>query len=349
MSIATSSHHLQHRLKIAVQTVGWTYSLFWKMCPLQRVLVWNDGYYNGGIKTVKTVIPMEDTTEEVTLELQRSQRLKELYDMLSAGEGNNQPPEAAKRPAAGALSPEDLTETEWFYLMCISFSFPPGIGLPGKAFVKRQHEWLITANETNSSVFIRAVLAKTVVCIPILDDVVELGTTLKVEEDYSFIQTIKALFITNHHQELVMKLALSQNSTSNPTTTSASSSSSTTLNPTDKYQINEVEDEEENEGDEEEPVLILSGSGPETEADKNDLDEHRHDQEQRAMELTMQLDGDDMPEDIRIGSDDGSNTNVEYDNSDLNMFVGANINRNVIMPTSNFRLAFSLFHAFLFE
>lgn len=86
-----------------------------------RILEWGDGYYNGTIKTRKTVQPMEVTTEDAAL--QRSRQLRELYDALSAGETN--PP--ARRPCA-ALSPEDLTETEWFYLMCVSFSFPPGLG-----------------------------------------------------------------------------------------------------------------------------------------------------------------------------------------------------------------------------
>ena len=86
-----------------------------------RILVWADGYYNGAIKTRKTVQPMEVSAEEASL--QRSQQLRELYDSLSAGETN--PP--TRRPSA-ALSPEDLTESEWFYLMCVSFSFPPGVG-----------------------------------------------------------------------------------------------------------------------------------------------------------------------------------------------------------------------------
>lgn len=86
-----------------------------------RVLVWADGYYNGAIKTRKMVQPVEATAEEVSL--QRSQQLRELYESLSLGE-DNQP---SRRPCA-ALSPEDLTESEWFYLMCISFFFPPGVG-----------------------------------------------------------------------------------------------------------------------------------------------------------------------------------------------------------------------------
>ncbi|KAF2325161.1 hypothetical protein GH714_024760 [Hevea brasiliensis] len=85
----------------------------------QRILVWGDGYYNGAIKTRKTVQPMEVGAVEASL--QRSQQLRDLYESLSAGETK----QTARRPSA-ALSPEDLTESEWFYLMCVSFSFPPG-------------------------------------------------------------------------------------------------------------------------------------------------------------------------------------------------------------------------------
>ncbi|RZS18866.1 hypothetical protein BHM03_00051193, partial [Ensete ventricosum] len=119
--VAPPSTGLQQALQAAVQSVHWTYSLFWQVCPQQGTLVWGDGYYNGGIKTRKTVQPVEVSTEEASL--QRSQQLRELFESLSSGEANL----PARRPCA-ALSPEDLTEAEWFYLMCISFSFPPGVG-----------------------------------------------------------------------------------------------------------------------------------------------------------------------------------------------------------------------------
>lgn len=98
---------------VCLKLLNWWY--------IWRILVWGDGYYNGAIKTRKTVQPMEVSAEEASL--QRSQQLRELYESLSAGDTN--PP--ARRPCA-ALSPEDLTESEWFYLMCVSFSFPPGVG-----------------------------------------------------------------------------------------------------------------------------------------------------------------------------------------------------------------------------
>ncbi|KAL9263341.1 Transcription factor BHLH42-like protein [Drosera capensis] len=229
MAAPAPGSRLQQMLQASVQAVQWTYSLFWQYCPQQGMLVWADGYYNGAIKTRKTVQPMEVSTEEASL--QRSQQLRELYDSLSAGE-TNQP---AKRPCA-ALSPEDLTESEWFYLMCVSFSFPPGVCVAGRAYSKRQHVWLTGANEVDSKIFSRAILAKsariqTVVCIPLLDGVVELGTTERVQEDTSFVQHIGTFFPDHHghHQPPLIhhhipppKPALSEHSTSNPAPTTSS-------------------------------------------------------------------------------------------------------------------------------
>lgn len=55
--------------------------------------------------------------------LQRSEQLRELYESLSDGEANSQ----ARRPLA-SLSPEDLADAEWYYLVCMSFVFNIGEG-----------------------------------------------------------------------------------------------------------------------------------------------------------------------------------------------------------------------------
>ncbi|CAL0320575.1 unnamed protein product [Lupinus luteus] len=228
----------------------------------KRILVWGDGYYNGAIKTRKTVQPMEVSAEEATL--QRSQQLRELYETLSAGETNL----PTRRPCA-ALSPEDLTESEWFYLMCVSFSFPPGVGLPGKAYARRQHLWLGGADEVDSKTFSRAILAKsahiqTVVCIPLLDGVVELGTTDKVQEDFNFIQHITTFFTDiphfhHHHNHYPPppKPALSEHSTSNPTSSSDhitavmyTAADIPATNVPKEDDMDEEEEEEEEEEDE---------------------------------------------------------------------------------------------------
>lgn len=325
MAVAPPSSRLQNMLQAAVQSVQWTYSLFWQLCPQQGILVWGDGYYNGAIKTRKTVQPMEVSAEEASL--QRSQQLRELYESLSAGE-TNQP---ARRPCA-ALSPEDLTESEWFYLMCVSFSFPPGVGLPGKAYARRQHVWLTGANEMDSKTFSRAILAKsariqTVVCIPLLDGVVEFGTTDKVQEDLGFIQRVKSFFTDHHHHHHPPppppKPALSEHSTSNPTTSSDHSRFrsppippmyGTTDPPTNTNQDDEDEEEEDDDEEEEE-----DGSDSEAETGRNIRSVPSQVPNIQAVTTTaavaepselMQLE---MSEDIRLGSPDDGSNNLDSD------------------------------------
>nr|WDQ29613.1 transcription factor MYC4 [Santalum album] len=317
------STRLQSMLQTAVQSVQWTYSLFWQFCPQQGILVWGDGYYNGAIKTRKTVQPVEVSTEEASL--QRSQQLRELYDSLSAGDTNSQQP--PRRPSA-SLSPEDLTESEWFYLMCVSFSFPPGIGLPGKAYSKRQHVWLTGANEVDSKVFSRAILAKsariqTVMCIPLLDGVVELGTTDKVQEDHGLIRRVKSVFTNHSNDPPPPKPALSEHSTSNPVSSAAA------LHPTlyagaaaadpDGEEEEEGDDDDDDDDDDEDDGGGGGGGGAESESEagngQNNMDfSVRHVEAMgvgtaEPSEL-MQLE---MSEDIRIGSPDDGSNNLDCD------------------------------------
>ncbi|NP_001312452.1 basic helix-loop-helix protein A-like [Nicotiana tabacum] len=299
---------MQTMLQKAVQSVQWTYTLFWQLCSQQGVLVWRDGYYNGAIKTRKTVQPMEVSAEEASLH--RSQQLRELYESLSAGE-SNQP---ARRPSA-ALSPEDLTESEWFYLMCVSFSFPPGIGLPGKAYSKKHHIWIMCANEVDSKVFCRAILAKsariqTVVCIPLLDGVLELGTTERVQEDIGFINHVKSFF-TEQQQPQPPKPALSEHSTSNSTTFSEPHFYSGNTPPSGNADIAQQdggaageEDEEEEEEEDDEAELDSDSI-----AIQSEVGGAANPIAAEASEL-MQLD---MSEAIRLGSPDDGSNNMDSD------------------------------------
>ncbi|TYI15875.1 hypothetical protein ES332_A08G217300v1 [Gossypium tomentosum] len=326
---APPSSRLQKMLQAAVQSVQWTYSLFWQICPQQGILIWSDGYYNGAIKTRKTVQPMEVSTEEASL--QRSQQLRELYDSLSSGD-TNQP---ARRPSA-ALSPEDLTESEWFYLMCVSFSFPPGVGLPGKAYARRQHVWLTGANEVDSKTFSRAILAKsaciqTVLCIPILDGVLELGYTEKVQEDLGLVQHVKTFFNDGQAPNPPPpKPALSEHSTSNPAASLdytrfhspsvplvyAAADPPVTADQGENNNVDEEEEEEEDDDDEEgdeEPESYSAETGRNTQQvpTENTLAVVAAEEPSELMQL-------DMSEDIKLGSPDDASNNLD---SDFNMLA----------------------------
>ncbi|KAJ6703584.1 TRANSCRIPTION FACTOR EGL1 [Salix viminalis] len=186
--------NLKKQLALAVRSIQWSYAIFWSNSTRQPgVLEWADGFYNGDIKTRKTVQSIELNEDEFGL--QRSEQLRELYESLSAGEANPQ----ARRHSA-ALSPEDLTDTEWYYLVCMSFVFDNGQGLPGTTLANGYHTWLCNAPSAGSKIFSRSLLAKsasiqTVVCFPFMSGVVELGVSEQVLEDPSLIQHIKTSFL----------------------------------------------------------------------------------------------------------------------------------------------------------
>ncbi|WCJ22793.1 basic helix-loop-helix (bHLH) DNA-binding superfamily protein [Euphorbia peplus] len=178
--------NLRRQLAVAVRSIQWSYAIFWSLSTKQQgVLEWKDGYYNGDIKTMKTLQAMELKHDKIGL--QRSEQLRELYNALLEEETEQQ----TKRPVA-ALSPEDLSDAEWYYLVCMSFVFTPGQSLPGKALANKETIWLCDAEYADNKVFSRSLLAKTVICFPHLDGVIEMGVTEPVPEDPNLVQHIKA-------------------------------------------------------------------------------------------------------------------------------------------------------------
>ncbi|KAL6979576.1 endoglucanase 3 [Sarracenia purpurea var. burkii] len=150
--------NIRKQLAVIVGSIQWSYAIFWSISTTQPgVLEWDNGYYNGNIKTRKTVQAAEFNADRSGLE--RSEQLRELYKSLSTGQSCPQ----ATRPLA-ALSPEDLTDTEWYYLLSMSFMFNIGQGLPGRTLANGQPIWLCNAHHADSQVFSRSLLAKASLC-----------------------------------------------------------------------------------------------------------------------------------------------------------------------------------------
>ncbi|KAG6399328.1 hypothetical protein SASPL_140804 [Salvia splendens] len=146
--------NLGKQLALAVRSTQWSYAIFWSFSAKQSgALGWTEGYYNGDIKTRKTVQAVELNSDP--LGLQRTDQLRELFESLSLGESSPQP----KRPTA-ALSPEDLTDTEWYFLVCMSFVFNVGQGLPGRSYAENETIWLRNAHLADTKLFSRSLLAK---------------------------------------------------------------------------------------------------------------------------------------------------------------------------------------------
>uniref|UniRef100_A0A0E0LIH0 Uncharacterized protein n=1 Tax=Oryza punctata TaxID=4537 RepID=A0A0E0LIH0_ORYPU len=298
-SIAMAGGEAQAALQAVAQSLRWTYSLLWQLCPHKgSSLVWAEGHYNGAVKTRKSTVMQppagasaaaaaeEEEDDADHAARHRSRQLRELYDWLQqAGEnasgGGVQTSTAASRRPGAALSPEDLTETEWFFLMSASYSFPPGVGLPGRAFARRGHVWLTGANEVDSKVFLRAILAKTVVCIPVVDGVLEIGTTEKVEEDMGLIQYARGIFMDQHG--IHMKPTLSQHSTSNPVTNTHQHPIQVQMqlgitSQTKFDYSDELNAEEENDETEEEGMLGSDTNNTDTERNSGQLQMQMQDQ-----------------------------------------------------------------------
>ncbi|OQU81556.1 hypothetical protein SORBI_3006G076900 [Sorghum bicolor] len=158
------------------------------------MLTWTDGFYNGEVKTRKISNSVKLTADQLVM--QRSEQLRQLYEALLSGECDRR---AAPARPVGSLSPEDLGDTEWYYVICMTYAFRPGQGLPGRSFASNEHVWLRNAHLADSKAFPRALLAKSasiqlIVCIPVMGGVLELGTTNRVPEDPGLVSRATAAF-----------------------------------------------------------------------------------------------------------------------------------------------------------
>ncbi|TKY52614.1 Basic helix-loop-helix protein A [Spatholobus suberectus] len=171
---------------------------------------------------------------------------------------------------------------------------------------------------------------QTVVCIPLLDGVVELGTTDKVQEDLNLIQRVKSFFV-DHNSPLPPKPALSEHSTSNPTSSSDhvpavmyTVADPPAANPSQNDDMDEDEEEEDDdEEEEEEEEAEESGSEDETGgrvARRTPTPDAAGPAAAEPSEL-MQLE---MSEDIRVGSPNDGSNNLDSDFHLLAVSQGGN-------------------------
>ncbi|CAN8245502.1 unnamed protein product [Cochlearia groenlandica] len=180
----TLPENLKKQLSVSVRNIQWSYGIFWSVSASQP-----------GRSQSRQEVKADK------LGLERSEQLRELYDSLSVAESSTSGgSQVTRRSSAAALSPEDLTDTEWYYLVCMSFVFNIDEGIPGGALANGEPIWLCNAHTADSKVFTRSLLAKsaslqTVVCFPFLGGVLEIGTTEHITEDLNVIQCVKTLFL----------------------------------------------------------------------------------------------------------------------------------------------------------
>lgn len=185
---------LQQRLQSVVENFPetWTYAIFWQLTHSsqgqQQVLGWGDGYFNPkeGEQAASRQV------SEADLQLRRK-IISELQTLIRLSGGDD--------PTASGLDflDADVTEAECFYLLSMWYSFPLGLGTPGLAFATSSYLWLTGANQTQNRDCPRTELAhrfriRTMLCVPTLHGVVELGSTELINENVNFVQLVKNSF-----------------------------------------------------------------------------------------------------------------------------------------------------------
>ncbi|KAL1223777.1 Transcription factor bHLH28 [Cardamine amara subsp. amara] len=175
----------------------WTYAIFWKPSYYnfsgESVLKWGDGFYNGKEEMTrqrkKKTSPLSPVEKE-----RRSKVIGELRAMIS-----DEAFPVFEEDFDDAEDDVEMTDTEWFYLVSMTWSFSSGSGLAGKAFTTYNPVWVTGSDQIYGSGCDRAKQGadsglQTIVCIPSHNGVLELGSTEEIRSNSDLFNKIRFLF-----------------------------------------------------------------------------------------------------------------------------------------------------------
>ncbi|XP_010538366.1 PREDICTED: transcription factor MYC2-like [Tarenaya hassleriana] len=184
---------LQQRLHALIEGAheGWTYAIFWQLSydfSGAAVLGWGDGYYKG---EEDKACPRPRATTSFSSSADQEHRkkvLRELNSLISGG----------ALPSDDAVD-EEVTDTEWFFLVSMTQSFASGSGLAGKAFSTSNPVWVAGSDQLSGSDCERAGQGgvfglQTIACIPSANGVVELGSTEIIRQSSDLMNKVRILF-----------------------------------------------------------------------------------------------------------------------------------------------------------
>ncbi|KAJ1296129.1 hypothetical protein BS78_01G275700 [Paspalum vaginatum] len=190
MAPAFNQDTLQQRLQAIIEgsRETWTYAIFWQAsvdaATGASLLGWGDGYYKGcddDKRKQRPLTPAAQAEQE-----HRKRVLRELNSLISGAAAA--PDEAVE---------EEVTDTEWFFLVSMTQSFINSSGLPGQALFAGQPTWI--ASGLSAAPCERARQAytfglRTMVCVPVGTGVLELGSTDVVFQTAESMAKIRSLF-----------------------------------------------------------------------------------------------------------------------------------------------------------
>lgn len=208
---------LQQRLQQLIEgsREGWTYAIFWQSsCDYSgsSMLGWGDGYYKGEGEKGKS---SKNKTSSAAEQEHRKKVLRELNSLISG---------STSSPTDDAVD-EEVTDTEWFFLISMTQSFyvtggggggGGGGGLPGQAYFGNSPVWVSGAERLANSGCDRARQGQvfglqTLVCIPSANGVVELGSTEVIIQNSDLMNKVRFLFNFNGSMEIGTWPAAMQN------------------------------------------------------------------------------------------------------------------------------------------
>ncbi|KAG5592590.1 hypothetical protein H5410_043104 [Solanum commersonii] len=184
---------LQQRLQALIDGARetWTYAIFWQSSVVDfsspSVLGWGDGYYKGEEDKAKRKLAVSSPAYIAEQE-HRKKVLRELNSLISG----------APAGTDDAVD-EEVTDTEWFFLISMTQSFVNGSGLPGQALYSSSPIWVAGTEKLAASHCERVRQAQgfglqTIVCIPSANGVVELGSTELIVQSSDLMNKVRVLF-----------------------------------------------------------------------------------------------------------------------------------------------------------
>ncbi|KAH1149616.1 hypothetical protein GYH30_043917 [Glycine max] len=189
-----SGENLQNKLSGLVErpnasNFSWNYAIYWQISQSKYgdwILGWGDGCCReprdgeegGEVRIV----------DDEKVQSMRKRVLQKLH--LTFGGSDED---------IYAFGLDRVTDTEMFFLVSMYFSFPRGLGGPGKCFASGKHLWISDMFKSGFDYCVRSFLAKsagiqTVVLVPTDLGVVEMGSVRTVDESFELLQAVKSVF-----------------------------------------------------------------------------------------------------------------------------------------------------------
>ncbi|RWW14663.1 hypothetical protein BHE74_00027615 [Ensete ventricosum] len=193
---------LHERLQALIEGVrdSWTYAILWQSSvdtnTGESLLVWADGCYKGCEEDKRKQQPAAASATSAAEQVRRKQVLRELNSLIDGDEGSSSANEEAE---------DEVTDTEWFFLVSMTQSFVNGSGLPGQALFSGDPCWLAGADRLAVAPCDRARQAtvfgiQTMVYVPVSPGVLELGSTQLICHSSKITSKIRILFDFNSLQ-----------------------------------------------------------------------------------------------------------------------------------------------------